>query len=102
MKPFLQPDPKSLLMVFVGGVLYALTAMSRSMLKGESFDSSKMLKTLLISGFLAVLNALSGVSLSDADALLQGAGETVLLDKALKALGSALREDEERRWLGSG
>ena len=94
-------NPKSFIAFFLGGMLYALIALSRSKAKGESFDPAKLMKTLILAGFLAAANALSGSSeFTEMDMLIQGAGETVLLDKALKALISAIRESSGGRWLG--
>ena len=92
---------KSLMAFFIGGMFYALIALSKNMISGESFDPSKLVKTTLLAGLLAVFSAFTGAEdLSEIDLVVQGAGETVLLDKALKALRSALRKAPREKWLG--
>jgi len=93
---------EKLILGFIGGAAYALIALLKSSLSGEPFETRKFLKTIILAGILASLNTLLGAeSLSDADLLLRGAGETVLLDKALKSLERILEKlARGGRWLG--
>ncbi|MCD6313105.1 MAG: hypothetical protein J7L79_04780 [Thaumarchaeota archaeon] len=74
------------LIMFIGGLLYSAVA---------------LLKTAILAGILAAVNGVLGEGdLSEIQQLVRGAGETVLLDKALKALVAALRRSSGERWLG--
>lgn len=87
---------EALAAVFIGGCLYALIALSKNMLEGERFDPWKLLKTVLLAGLLATLNALLGAGeFSESELIIQGAGETVLLDKLVKLLKSLTA-----KWMG--
>ena len=92
---------ESLLMTFVGGALYSAVALLKSKAGGESFDQAKFLKTIILAGLLAAVNSLvGGGDLSEIELLARGAGQTVLLDKLLKALSLMLRRLMADRWLG--
>lgn len=92
---------EAFLITFIGGLLYSAVALLKSRVEGEEFDRGKLLKTMLLAGILAAVNgALGEGDLSDIEQLARGAGETVLLDKALKALVVALRRSSGERWLG--
>ncbi|RLG93235.1 hypothetical protein DRO37_08580 [Candidatus Bathyarchaeota archaeon] len=91
--------PEVLAAVFIGGCLYAFTALSKNMLEGERFDPRKLSKTIFLAGLLAVLNTVMGVGeFSEIDLVIQGAGETVLLDKLLKLLRALMAGMDEPRW----
>jgi len=91
--------PEVLAAVFIGGCLYAFVALSKSMLEGERFDPRKLSKTILLAGLLAVLNTVMGIGeFSEIDLVIQGAGETVLLDKLFKLLRALAAGMDEPRW----
>ncbi|MEM2188370.1 MAG: hypothetical protein QXG35_03445 [Nitrososphaerota archaeon] len=92
---------ESMIMMFLGGAAYAGIALLRAMMSGERFEPAKLLKTAILSGLLASLNAVAGLGdSSEVEALISGAGETALLDKLLKAASQALRRLMAERWLG--
>ncbi len=92
---------ETLLMIFIGGASYTAAGLLKSKAGGESFDQAKFLKTIILAGLLAVVNSLMGEGdLSEVELLAQGAGQTVLLDKLLKALILKLRRLMADRWLG--
>lgn len=76
------------IIVFLGGIAYALTGYLKNAAKSEKFNASKMLKTILLAGLIAVVNHLSGAAAGFEDlsqAFASGAAETVLLEYLLKA-----------------
>ena len=92
---------EAFLITFIGGLLYSAVALLKSRVEGEEFDQNKLLKTMFLAGILAAVNGVLGEGdLSEIEQLIRGAGETVLLDKALKALVAALRRSSGERWLG--
>ncbi|MCD6420787.1 MAG: hypothetical protein J7L17_00040 [Thaumarchaeota archaeon] len=92
---------RALALIFVGGALYAAAGLTRSLLKGERFNLRKLLATILLAGLLAVLNASLGLdAFSDLDLVIQGAGETVLLDKLAKVVRVLVWRLRSGEWLG--
>ena len=82
------------LIVFLGGMAYAFTGYLKSAARYERFDGSKMLKTVLLAGLIAVINHVSGAAAGFEDlsqAFTSGAAETVLLEYLLKASLRILR-----------
>ncbi len=82
------------LIVFLGGVAYAFAGYLKNAARSERFDGSKMLKTVLLAGLIAVVNHMSGAAAGFEDisqAFTSGAAETVLLEYLLKASLRILR-----------
>jgi len=89
------------LVIFIGGVCYALAGFLKNYARGERFDPSKISKTLIIAGFMATMN-----SLLDLDSyrgleqlIVAGAGQTMLAEYLLKIVHRLL-ESRSERWLG--
>lgn len=90
-----------IVIMFLGGVAYASIALLRAIMSGEKFEPVKLIKTIILSGLLAALNAIIDLGdISEIEALVSGAGETVLLDKFLKAISQLFRGLMAEKWLG--
>ena len=89
------------LVIFIGGICYALAGFLKNYARGERFDSSKISKTIIIAGFMATMNSLLGLdSYRGLDQLIvAGAGQTMLVEYLLKIVHRFL-ESRSERWLG--
>lgn len=90
----------SILAIFIGGICYALAGFLKNYARGERFNSSKISKTLLIAGIIAVINSFLG--LDDYRGLeelaVAGAGQTMLIEYLLKTIHGLLGS-RSQRWL---
>ena len=91
----------NVLVIFMGGVCYALAGFLKNYARGERFDPSRISKTLIIAGVMATMNSLLGLdSYRGLDQLIvAGAGQTMLVEYLLKTAHRFL-ESRSERWLG--
>jgi len=91
----------NVLVIFMGGVCYALAGFLKNYARGERFDPSRISKTLIIAGVMATMNSLLGLdSYRGLDQLIvAGAGQTMLVEYLLKIVHRLL-ESRSERWLG--
>ncbi len=74
-------------LVFLGGVSYALAGYMKNAARGDVFRPRKIASTVLLSGLVSALNYLAGATdvMEPAEAYVSGAAETVLLEYLSKA-----------------